>query len=79
MNELPNLELEVNTEIYSTPDNGKLIYDYRPFYNRKLSYFDGKSDLDSLTLNAEKGRNSYRPTYWIKHRRILWWLGKFNY
>lgn len=54
MNELPNLELEVNTEIYSTPDNGKLIYDYRPFYNHKLSYFDGESDLASLTLDAEK-------------------------
>jgi hypothetical protein len=54
MNELPNLELRVNTKIYSTPDNGKLIYDYRPFYNRKLSYFDGESDLASLTLDAEK-------------------------
>ena len=58
MKSIPKINLNIKSSIFTTPDDGKLIYEYRPFYNRKMNGFVGESDLSNLTLNADKAEIS---------------------
>lgn len=59
---LPQLHIHTSNIIISTPEDGKLIYDYQPFYNLKLKKpVDGR-DLDFLRIPSEKaGLNIDKP------------------
>lgn len=52
---LPNININTNNVIYSIPEAGNLIYQYKPFYNLKREIPDilGR-DLDYLRLPANK-------------------------
>ena len=54
MNLLPNISLKINNTIYGSPENGKLIYEYKPFMNLKTFSSDQK-DLSELRINSGKG------------------------
>lgn len=58
MSSIPKIKLNIKTYIYTTPDDGKLIYEYRPFHNQKMGGFVGEADLTSLTLDADKAEIS---------------------
>ena len=58
MSSIPKIKLNIKTYIYTTPDDGKLIYEYRPFHNQKMEGFVGEADLTSLTLDADKAEIS---------------------
>ena len=52
-NLLPSVNLKINNIIYGLPENGKLLYEYKPFMNLKVFSPDQK-DLVELRLNSGK-------------------------
>ena len=49
---LPLISIQINNTIHAFPEDGKLLYQYKPLQNLKVLTTDGTIDLVSLSLNA---------------------------
>ena len=59
---LPELNIVTNNIIYTTPEDGKLVYQYKPFFNLKIKEPINERDITYLTLPADKaGLNINTP------------------
>lgn len=51
---LPLIKISITANIQAFPEDGNLLYDYKPLQNLKVDRTDGTSDLTSLRISADK-------------------------